>query len=196
MTENIHPDVVHGLLADNLGHPGRDILLDTVKQYGTCKQNTDHGQPLEIAVGDIVINGNFGQPGAQRTEKRARDGDGYSCGNKLAVSISGTVCSFIGNAMYSSTKGAVNGIVKGMALDLAKKDIRVNSINPGQIDTDLLVAKGVITAEQMQEEIKKYPLKRFGKPEEVAYAAVYLLSNASSWITGTHLLIDGGYTLL
>ena len=111
-------------------------------------------------------------------------------------SISGTVCSFIGNAMYSSTKGAVNGIVKGMALDLAKKDIRVNSINPGQIDTDLLVAKGVITAEQMQEEIKKYPLKRFGKPEEVAYAAVYLLSNASSWITGTHLLIDGGYTLL
>jgi NAD(P)-dependent dehydrogenase (short-subunit alcohol dehydrogenase family) len=98
--------------------------------------------------------------------------------------------------MYSSTKGAVNGIVKGMALDLAKKDIRVNSINPGQIDTPLLVANGVITAEQMQEEIKKFPLKRFGKPEEVAYAAVYLLSNASSWITGTHLLIDGGYTLL
>ncbi len=110
-------------------------------------------------------------------------------------SISGTLCSFFGNSMYSSTKGAINGIVKGMSLDLANKNIRVNSINPGQIETNIL-SDGVITKEQLHEEVKKYPLKRFGKPEEVAYATIYLLSNASAWITGSHLLIDGGYTLL
>jgi NAD(P)-dependent dehydrogenase (short-subunit alcohol dehydrogenase family) len=54
----------------------------------------------------------------------------------------------------------------------------------------------VITQRQIQEEIKKYPLKRYGKPEEIAYAAIYLLSDASKWVTGSHLLIDGGYTLL
>jgi NAD(P)-dependent dehydrogenase (short-subunit alcohol dehydrogenase family) len=110
-------------------------------------------------------------------------------------SISGTFCSFIGNSMYSSTKGAVNGIVKGMALELAKKGIRVNSINSGEIETNIL-SDGVITQRQIQEEIKKYPLKRYGKPEEIAYAAIYLLSDASKWVTGSHLLIDGGYTLL
>lgn len=109
-------------------------------------------------------------------------------------SISGTTCSFFGNSMYSSSKGAVNGIVKGMALELAKKGIRVNSVNPGQIETNILI-DSLIGEEQLQEEIKKYPLKRFGKPEEVAYATIYLLSDASQWITGSHLIIDGGYSL-
>ena len=110
-------------------------------------------------------------------------------------SISGTICSFAGNSMYSSTKGAVNGIVKGMAVDLARKGIRVNSINPGQIETNIL-DRGIILEEQIMEEVKKYPLRRFGRPEEIAYAAIYLLSDASAWTTGSHLLIDGGYTLI
>jgi NAD(P)-dependent dehydrogenase (short-subunit alcohol dehydrogenase family) len=110
-------------------------------------------------------------------------------------SIAGTLCSSPGSSMYSASKGAINGIIKGMAIDLAPKGIRVNSINPGVIETDFF-SKGVITKEQIQEEVKKYPLKRYGKPEEVGYGTVYLLSNASAWITGSHLLIDGGYTLL
>jgi len=109
-------------------------------------------------------------------------------------SISGVYCSFIGNSLYSGSKGAVNGIVKGMALDLASKDIRVNSITPGMIDTDF-IRGGIISDEQIQIDKKKYPLKRYGRPEEVAYAAIYLLSDASKWITGSNLLIDGGYTL-
>jgi NAD(P)-dependent dehydrogenase (short-subunit alcohol dehydrogenase family) len=110
-------------------------------------------------------------------------------------SIAGTLCSSPGNSMYSASKGAINGVIKGMAIDLAPKGIRVNSINPGVIETDLF-SKGVITKEQIQEEVKKYPLKRYGRPEEVGHATVYLLSDASAWITGSHLLIDGGYTLL
>ena len=81
-----------------------------------------------------------------------------------------------------------------ISLDLASKNIRVNSVNPGMIDTHIFDG-GLIGAEQLEEDKKRYPLKRYGKPEEVAYAVIYLLSDASSWITGSNIVIDGGYTL-
>lgn len=110
-------------------------------------------------------------------------------------SISGVKCAGIGNSMYSASKGAINGIMKNMALDLASKGIRVNSINPGMVETHIFDA-GTIASEQLEEDKKRYPLKRYGKPEEIAYLAIYLLSDASSWVTGSSLIIDGGYTLL
>ena len=110
-------------------------------------------------------------------------------------SISGVYCSAYGGSLYSASKGAINGLIKGMALDLSAKHIRVNSVNPGVIYTHIFEG-GVITEEQLKEDIKRYPLKRYGKPEEIAYAVVYLLSDASQWITGSSLIIDGGYTLL
>jgi len=110
-------------------------------------------------------------------------------------SVSGVYVSSVGGALYSASKGAVQGYLKGLALDLAGRGIRVNSVNPGEIDTQLF-SDDTIAAEQLEENKKRYPLKRFGKPEEVAYAVVYLLSDASEWVTGTNLLIDGGYTLL
>lgn len=110
-------------------------------------------------------------------------------------SISGVYVSVLGNSMYSATKGAINGLVKGMALDLAVRGIRVNSVLPGMIRSDIL-SDGVVTPEQLEEDAKKYPLKRYGEPEEVAHAVVYLLSDATRWITGSGLVIDGGYTLL
>ncbi|MCJ7449320.1 MAG: SDR family oxidoreductase [Bacteroidales bacterium] len=110
-------------------------------------------------------------------------------------SVSGVFCSSAGGSIYSASKGAINGLVKGMALDLAPKMIRVNTVNPGMIDTNIF-SEGTITQEQLTEDIKRYPLKRFGKPEEVAYSVIYLLSDASSWVTGSSLLIDGGFTLL
>ena len=110
-------------------------------------------------------------------------------------SISGVFCSAVASSIYSASKGAINGLVKGMALDLAPKGIRVNCINPGMIDTHIL-SESNITDEQLSEDMKRYPMKRYGEPEEVAFAAIYLLSDASKWVTGTNLLIDGGYTLL
>lgn len=110
-------------------------------------------------------------------------------------SISGVACSFVGGASYSASKGAINGIIKGMALDLATKQIRVNSIIPGMIDTGIFDGSA-ITEQDLIEDRKRYPLGRYGKPEDVAYAAIYLLSDASSWVTGSNLLIDGGYTLI
>ena len=110
-------------------------------------------------------------------------------------SISGIKVSYIGNSIYSASKGAINGFCKGLALELAPQQIRVNTVIPGMVETNI-VSGGEVTQEQMEADKQKYPLKRYGKPEEVAYAVVYLLSDASSWVTGSNLLIDGGYTLL
>lgn len=110
-------------------------------------------------------------------------------------SISGVYVSYMAGSIYSASKGAINGMAKGMALELSSKGVRVNSVNPGMVQTNIL-SEGVVSEEQLEEDRKKYPLKRYGKPEEVAYAVIYLLSDASAWVTGSNLLIDGGYTLL
>lgn len=118
------------------------------------------------------------------------------CINKRAsivfiTSTSGIVSSYIGGTLYSSTKGALNGLIKGMAVELASKNIRVNSVMPSMVKTPIMDGSQ-LTEEQFEEDSKRYPLKRYGYPEEVAYAVIYLLSDASSWTTGTNLLLDGG----
>lgn len=109
-------------------------------------------------------------------------------------SISGVEIASPGNVLYSTSKSAINGFVKNAALDLAPKNIRVNAVCPGMIATHILDDKSV-TAEDLEADMKKYPLKRYGKPEEVAYAIIYLLSDASAFTTGASLVIDGGFTL-
>lgn len=109
-------------------------------------------------------------------------------------SINGTKCGYIGSSLYAASKSALNGFMKGVAIELAPRGIRANSITPGMIDTDIYKDSS-IGEEDLERDRQKYPLKRYGKPEEVAYAAIYLLSDASSWVTGSSLLIDGGYTL-
>jgi NAD(P)-dependent dehydrogenase (short-subunit alcohol dehydrogenase family) len=97
-------------------------------------------------------------------------------------------------SVYSASKGALNGLIKGLALDMASKGVRVNSVNPGIVETNIFDS-GVITNEQLALEMNKYPMRRYGQPEDVAFAVIYLLSDASSWVTGSNLLIDGGFTL-
>jgi NAD(P)-dependent dehydrogenase (short-subunit alcohol dehydrogenase family) len=109
-------------------------------------------------------------------------------------SISGNLVSSTANAAYSASKAALNGVVKGMALELAPGKIRVNTIMPGIVRTKLL-SDIPMDEEQMASDIKKYPLG-YGEPIDVALAAVYLLSDASKWITGSNIILDGGYTLL
>jgi len=86
-----------------------------------------------------------------------------------------------------------SGFAKGAALDLSRQQIRVNTVNPGVIITDIF--EGVLTEDELEEKKKFFPLKRFGQPTDVAYAIIYFLSDASSWVTGADLKIDGGYTL-
>ena len=112
----------------------------------------------------------------------------------LTSSISGVCSVDIGNTLYSVSKSAIDGFMKNAAKELAEKGIRVNSVNPGMVDTPINDYSN-ITEEQMQADLLRYPLKRHGKPEEIAYAIIYLLSDAAAWVTGTALKIDGGYSL-
>ena len=99
----------------------------------------------------------------------------------------------VGNSLYSATKGAINSFAKVLALELAPRKIRVNCIQPGFIKSRILDA-GIITKEQLEEHFKIYPMG-IGKPTDISYACVYLLSPASEWVTGGIFTIDGGVTL-
>lgn len=116
------------------------------------------------------------------------------------VFISAVTGAFVGSkgdTSYCATKGAVNGFMKGAALELAPQGIRINSINPGLVPTNILKLANSIAGEEHHADImlERYPLKRLGTPEDIANGVVYLLSEASSWVTGTNLVIDGGYLL-
>ncbi len=113
----------------------------------------------------------------------------------FVASMDGTKIVHAGNSVYSASKSALMGVARNMAIDLAPKKIRVNCILPGTTDTPL-IRTGNVTEESLAEVAKAFPLKRFGTPEDMAYGIIYLLSDASSFVTGTELTIDGGYTIL
>lgn len=109
-------------------------------------------------------------------------------------SMSGVFAGLVGGSLYGATKAAIAGYTKALAIELAPRGIRVNTIHPGMIETPL--TKGTaLSQDVLDEDAKNYPLGRYGKPEEVAYAVVYLLSDATVWMTGSQLLLDGGYSV-
>ncbi len=112
----------------------------------------------------------------------------------LIASIGGTHSFMPGNGVYGASKAALNSAMKYAAREYASRKIRVNSICPGMVDTPL-IHRGTITEEQLAEDAKRYPLGRYGRPEDIANGAVYLLSDASSWLTGHDLVIDGGFSI-
>ena len=109
-------------------------------------------------------------------------------------SIGGIDSITIGNSIYGASKAAFNSAMRFCALELSPKKIRVNSVCPGMVNTKLIKG-GAVSEEQHQADMQKYPLKRYGEPEDIANGIIYLLSDAASWVTGHSLVIDGGYTL-
>ena len=127
----------------------------------------------------------------QKLLRKKKFNDGGSL--VFTVSIGGVYTTAPGNAMYGASKGALQVFVKNVALEAAPK-LRCNSINPGMVNTGL-VKGAVYSDEDKAKYLETYPLRRYGEPRDVALAAVYLLSDASSWMTGHSLIIDGGKTL-
>ena len=99
-----------------------------------------------------------------------------------------------GNAAYSASKAAIIAYAKCLAQELAPRQIRVNSISPAMVWTDLALVGA--TTEQLTEAEKQYPLKRYGQPQDIAHLAVYMLSDASQWMTGSDVQITGGSQVL
>ena len=110
-------------------------------------------------------------------------------------SVGGNFGFSVGNGIYGASKAALNSMSRLCSLELAPKKIRVNSVCPGMVVTPLVEGFSQnITQEEIQKDMDFYPLKRYGKPEDIAGGVVYLLSDAVSWVTGEAICIDGGIT--
>lgn len=112
----------------------------------------------------------------------------------LLASLGGTQIFSGGNGIYGASKSALNAVMKFAAKEFASRKIRVNSICPGMVDTPL-IHRGTVSDEQLLEDQKRYPLGRYGQPEDIAFAAIYLLSDAASWMTGQSIVLDGGVSI-
>lgn len=95
------------------------------------------------------------------------------------------------NTAYHASKGAVRIFTKSAAIQYAGENIRVNSVHPGPVDTDMLASSMEAPGARRPEDV---PLGRYGRPEEVAYGVLYLASDESSFVTGSEVVIDGGRT--
>ncbi len=120
-----------------------------------------------------------------------RDAGGGSIIN--ISSTAGLVGSPNGSASYTATKGAVRLFTKSTAIQHAREGIRCNSIHPGPIETDM-IADTLNDPANMALRMQRLPLGRVGKPSEIAYGAIYLASDESSFVTGSEVVIDGGTT--
>lgn len=112
----------------------------------------------------------------------------------FTASIGGNYSHVTGQAVYGISKSAINSFMKYCAVEFSSRGIRCNSICPGMIKTPLINVD-TLTEEDMAKDAEKYPLKRYGEPVEVANVNAFLLSDASSYITGTSIVVDGGYSI-
>lgn len=154
-----------------------------IGQRKLCKQ-------LEEKDVDIMMLTNFKAPVMLQTEILKQKKIRKSASIVFVTSIA-SESPTIGNAMYSASKGALKAYAKCLSVEVASRLIRVNCISPAMVWTDLIF-KGGITEEDLREDEKKYPLKRYGKPEDIANLAVYLLSDASQWMSNSDVRITGG----
>lgn len=99
-----------------------------------------------------------------------------------------------GLSIYASSKAALCGYMRTCAIELGAKEIRSNAVLPGMVETKL-INSGTYTDEDKQKDLILYPLGRYGRPTDIAHGIIYLLSDASKWVTGTELVIDGGRML-
>jgi 3-oxoacyl-[acyl-carrier protein] reductase len=110
------------------------------------------------------------------------------------INISSVAADGVANAaVYSATKGAVDAVTKSLAKELGPRRIRVNSINPGMVETEGTHTAGITESEFRRQVESQTPLGRIGQPRDIAPAVVFLASDDSAWTSGETLHIAGGY---
>lgn len=118
----------------------------------------------------------------------------YPGASVVAISSIASYNPSIGNAIYGAGKAALTSFIKYCANEYLNKGLRFNCISPAMVETPLIEG-GAFSDEQIAEDKAHYIGNRYGQAEEVAWGAIYLLSDATTWVTGTNLIIDGGLTM-
>lgn len=143
---------------------------------------------------DLVIKTNLVSPILLTKEllknRKIKKGGSIVFTSSIAVNHSS-----IGDSVYSASKGGIQSFSRVLAMEVASKNIRVNTIQPGMVRTGL-IQNSVLSEDEYEADEKKYPLKRYGSPDEIAWAAIYLLSDATVWMTGSSIVLDGGISLV
>lgn len=116
-------------------------------------------------------------------------------GSILFISSVAAYRPYAGNALYSATKGAINSFCQVLAIEQSNRKIRANCVSPGIVQSDMEVKDWAVTQEDLDKEEARFPLG-FGHTEDIAYAAVYMMSDASKWVTGTNMIVDGGQSII
>jgi NAD(P)-dependent dehydrogenase (short-subunit alcohol dehydrogenase family) len=187
------------VIADLTTEDGIAAVVDTKKNFDGVFSNAGTGfnKPIkflkESDLEDLFHINTFSHAMLAKTlfkKKMLNKGSSYV----LTASIGGCFSYGPGNTLYGMTKAAVNSFMKYAAIEFASRKVRVNSICPGMIDTPLIHGIGNFSEEDLQKDAESYLLKRYGKPQEVAHAVAFLLSDASSFVDGASLIIDGGFT--
>lgn len=138
-----------------------------------------------------VMDTNFNAPVLlQRTLLKKKKVN--KCASIVFIASRAPFAPTIGNGLYSASKGALIAYSKVLGLELAPQRVRVNCICPAMVWTELVERDAALTGVDYHEAEKSYPLGRYGKPKDIAYLAVYLLSDCSEWMTGSCIDITGG----
>jgi NAD(P)-dependent dehydrogenase (short-subunit alcohol dehydrogenase family) len=137
---------------------------------------------------DINLNGAF-----YITSYAARRMLARGCGRIIYIGSAGSITGGGGSAAYSAAKAGINGLVRALSKELAPKGITVNAVLPALIETDLLRDRAP-DAQKRQEYVKRVPVGRLGRPEDVAWLVLFLASAQAGFITAQNIIVDGGAT--
>ncbi|MAA76628.1 MAG: short-chain dehydrogenase [Rhodobiaceae bacterium] len=168
-----------------------DILVNNagISQLGTIDSATSEEY---LRVMDTNMHSVF--YGTKRAVAMMREtGNG---GNIINMSSISGIVGIPGNVAYSAAKAGVRLMTKTVAMETAKENIRVNSIHPGLIDTNLLAGAKQENAENWDMFVQAIPMGRLGDPEDIANCALFLASDQGKYITGSELVVDGGVTAM
>lgn len=168
-----------------------DILVNNagISQLGTIESATSEEY---LRVMDTNMHSVF--YGTKRAVALMREtGSG---GNIINISSISGIIGIPGNVAYSAAKAGVRLLTKTVAMETAKENIRVNSIHPGLIDTNLLAGAKRENADNWDVFVQAIPMGRLGEPEDVANCALFLASDQGKYITGAELIVDGGVTAM
>ena len=180
------PAEIEKLLAETKAAFGKlDILVNNagIYEFGSLEEITsDHfHRQFDLNVLGLIL-----------TTQGAVKLMGDTGGSVINISSVVGIHPLPGASVYSATKGAVDAVTKSLARELGPRKIRVNSVNPGMIDTEGAHSAGIIGSDFVKKVIADTPLGRIGQPDDVAQVVAFLASDDSRWVTGETLLVSGG----
>ncbi len=182
-----------GLIKDVL----KPLLLELKPIYGFCHcAGVVHTRSLSMSKPEMIqkqldVNVLAGIEIARLVTSREMAAD--SEGSVVFISSIYAHIGAAGQLGYCLSKGAINAAVRAMAVELAPRRIKANTVSPGFVRTDMTESQSKLSQEQMQNIIDKHPLGE-GSASDIARAVLFLLSPDNKWITGTDVIVDGGYT--